>query len=298
MKSPHNTTNTTHSHHTIKMDPSHEYTIVTWNVNFSGRTVGEFETFSFANRATFILNDIKALQNKTSNGPIIFAFQEVMPDYLDSLNSVFPNDKYTVYTKKVHDVGRMLYTAVPKTLTSQTRNIQPLGCNFRDCWDFIDIGDASKPSLTIVNLHAPMDAQFRLPICKHVAESASFEWPTIIVGDLNTFSDGQGLDQIRLMENTGFRDVTCVLLRSSVASPSFEPVTPKIRVLETFDPYPYDNVPRDNPGFFPFNLDHVLVHNITDYSTVLCYDQERNVMFDGKEYGNSDHFALSLTFKC
>lgn len=284
------------------MDEIQEYTVVTWNVNFSGRTVDKYEIFSFANRANYILSNIKALQNKIRGNMVVFALQEVMPDYLDSLNSVFPDDQYTVYTKKIHDVGRMLYTAVPKALgpyKSQRFNIKSLGENFRDCWDIIDITDDNNwPLFTIVNLHAPMDAQYRLPICKHVAENTCFGCPTVIVGDLNTFSDGKGLEQIKSMENAGFKDVTGVLLRGSVATPEFEPVTPRVRVLETFDPYPYDNVPRENPEFFPFNLDHVFVHQIRDYSTVLCYDQERNVIFDGKSYGNSDHFALSFTFKC
>ena len=33
------------------------FTVVTWNVNFSGRTVDEYEPFSFANRSKYILND-------------------------------------------------------------------------------------------------------------------------------------------------------------------------------------------------------------------------------------------------
>lgn len=275
------------------------FTIITWNVNFSSRTVDKYEPFSFANRAKYILSDITALQNKSSQ-PIIFALQEVMPDYLDSLNSVFPADKYTVFLKKVHDVGRMLYTAVPKSLTSSGRTIAPLEPGFRDCWDIIDIlNDSGLPSFTIVNLHAPMDVKFRLPICTHVAKNTSFDWLSLIVGDLNTFSDGQGLEQIKMMENSGsFKDVTSVLLRGSVASPSFEPILPRVRVLETFEPYPYDSVPRENPEFFPLNLDHILVHKISNYSTVICYDQERNVVFDGKSYGNSDHFALSFSFTC
>jgi hypothetical protein len=277
-----------------------DITVVTWNINFSNRTVGEFEAFSFKNRANFIVSNIKSFQNKSPY--TIFALQEVMPDYLDTLNLVFPNDKYEVYTKKVHDVGRMLYTAVPKTLKSERRDIPPIGNNFRDCWDFIDIHEKSGRSVaTVVNLHAPMDAAFRLPICKYVSEvcevSSGNGWPFIIVGDLNTFSDGQGLEQIKLMEESGFKDVTSVILRGSVTSDTFEPVTPRVRVLETFDAYPYDKVPRDDPNFFPFNLDHVLIRNIKDYETVLCYDQERDIIFNCKAYGNSDHFALSFTFK-
>lgn len=267
------------------------YTIVTWNINFSSRTVNEYESFSFANRAKYILDNIIALQNK-SNHPVIFALQEVMPDYLDSLNSVFPTDKYTVFLKKVHDVGRMLYTAIPITLKSQSHTIEPLGPTFRDCYDIILIPDL----LTIVNLHAPMGAEYRLQICKHVASYISSVIPSIIVGDLNTFSDDKGLEQIREMEQYSFKDITGVILRGSVTTPSFEPITPKVRVLETFDPYPYDNVPREKPEFFPFNLDHILVRNIPNYSTTICYDQERNVIFNGKQYGNSDHFALSVTF--
>lgn len=223
-----------------------------------------------------------------------------MPYYLETLNKIFPNDKYTIYTKQIHNVGRMLYTAVPKNLNSKSLSIEPLGPEFRDCWDIIQIGNNETPKLIVVNLHAPMAAKYRLPICKHVAEkisklTASNE-SIIIIGDLNTFSDELGLDQIRLMENEGFKDVTNVLLRGSVNSTSFSPVSPIVRVLETFDPYPYDNVPRDKPEFFPYNLDHVLVKNIPNYSTVLCYDQERDVVFNGKHYGNSDHFALSFSF--
>lgn len=271
-------------------------TIVTWNINFSNRTVGEFEVFSFENRKKYILSNIKSLQNKSPN--IIFALQEVMPDYLDALNSVFPSDKFVIYTKKVHEVGRMLYTAVPRIFSSQRREVPPIGNNFRECWDFIYIYDVSGATiLTVVNLHAPMDATFRLPICKYVAETCEVltGWPCVIVGDMNTFSDDRGIDQIKLMEKPGFKDVTGVILRSSIQSPNFEPVTPKARVFETFDAYPYDNVPRDNPDFFPFNLDHVLIRDIKDYDTVLCYDQERDVIFNGKSYGNSDHFALSFT---
>ena len=289
---------------------THRCTLITWNLNFSGRTTGKYEGFSFKNRASLIQKNVKSFQNK--KGCTIFAFQEVMPDYLDILAEVFPDSLYTIYTKKVHDVGRMLYTAVPKTLRSKSRNIAQLGNNFRDCWDLIDVFDSSlseisyeastqsstqQPLITIVNLHAPMDAQFRLPICKHVAENSIFQWPSIIVGDLNTFSDGHGIEQIKSMEYAGFRDITGVILRGSVTSNEFEPVTPRVRVLETFDPYPYDNVPRDNPLFFPLNLDHVLIRKIANYECVLCYDMERDIVFEGKNYGNSDHFALSVTFE-
>ena len=266
-----------------------EFWIVTWNVNFSARAVEKYKEFSFEHRKKYILANLRSFQEKAD--AVIFLLQEVMPEYIDALATVFPSDFYSVYTKEIHPSGRMLYTAVPVSLcvVPAAPNVIPLiDGNTRDCWDVF----CAKEELYIVNLHAPMDTQFRLPICQHVASKLKTR-NVIIAGDLNTFSDSDGLVQVQMMERTGLRDVSSTLLRATVGSPTFEPSRPYARVLETFDPYPYDSVPRDNPEFFPFNLDHIFASTGIETGPVLCYDQERDVIFEGKNYGNSDHFALS-----
>lgn len=122
--------------------------IVTWNTNFSGRTNGEFEAFSFSSRVKFVVEDIKSFLSKSTN--TIFCFQEVMPEDLQYFLDLFEPLGFVIYKKTIHEVGRMLLTCFPPSscktdvikidawsvsqdksfLTNEERSL-----NLRDCTD-------------------------------------------------------------------------------------------------------------------------------------------------------------------
>lgn len=275
------------------------FTIVSWNVNYSARTVDQYEEFSFARRAELVTNTLKHLQVKEGN--TLFLLQEVMPDYLPVLNAVFPENRYRVWTKQVHPCGRMLYTAIPMDYVSERdESIPPLGEEFRDCWDEIRVFIHAQDNFRVINVHAPMDKKYRVPICTHIAKCCRQHYYCIIAGDLNTFPDDGGREQIAAMEqHNTFKDANSLMLRSSLQFRTFEPSSPYCRVLQTFSPYPYDTIPKESPKYFPYHLDHILISgSFKSHETALCFDWERGLLFnDGNFYGASDHYPIALTLE-
>ena len=230
--------------------------IVTWNTNFSGRTNGEFEAFSFSSRVKFVVEDIKSFLSKSTN--TIFCFQEVMPEDLQYFLDLFEPLGFVTYKKTIHEVGRMLLTCFPPSLKtdlikfdawSVSKDLfltnEEKSLNLRDSIDTFFI----KPlKLFVVNAHFPMDSKFRLPITKIVANSMKLmsimndSASVIIAGDFNTFSNDGGLRQVQMFEEAGFSDLTKVILRSHTTNEKFVRSEPPQRVLETFAAYPYDVV--------------------------------------------------------
>lgn len=269
-----------------------KFTIVSWNVNYSPLTVGEYEAFSFEHRSAHVVGTIKLLQAKKGN--TLFLLQEVMPSYLPILNVVFPKSHYNVWTKQVHPCGRMVYTAVPIEYVSEQcvsgDAIPPPGEGLRECWDVIRVFIHGNDNFWLINLHAPMEAKYRIPICNYVATHTKSYYYCIIAGDLNSFPDDGGVEQIASMEtNNTYKDANSVMLRGNLESEQFAPTLPYVRVLQTFDPYPYDKVPMDSPKYFPYHLDHILISSsFRSHETALCFDGER---------GASDHFPISLALE-
>lgn len=166
--------------------------VVSWNLNFSERTINEYEPFDWGHRSAYVLAQIRHLMRGDDSSRVIFAFQEVMPGYIDDLGSVLSRT-HSIHIKEVHPCGRALYTAFPLHL-----NVEPFVCaplqGKRDCWDIFLIGDYPRTGgWTLINCHIPMDAKYRLPICDHIARCPLRD--VVWVGDFNSFSDGDGYEQ-------------------------------------------------------------------------------------------------------
>jgi len=269
--------------------------IVSWNLNYDPRAKNNddsfnYEAFDWKYRSRYVLDDISLFleKNKTT---VIFAFQEVMPQYMEDLNGLL-SETHHIFTKKVHDIGRHLYTAIPKQFHTAKQELEELeGC--RNCWDIFGVND----QFWLMNVHLPMAGKFRLPISKHVAANGYHSIPSIIVGDFNTFSDELGYEQMRQIQAEGYYDASSILLGGSMKEP-FVPDLPRRRILQTFEPYPYDVI-SDNLRRYPINFDHIFVHGSLQHDTPICYDQAKfhhkgQIIADTGDFGHSDHFAISI----
>jgi hypothetical protein len=265
--------------------------VVSWNVNFSERTVGEYEVFDWKHRSNFILADIKTFLKADPN--VIFALQEVMPDYIADLDSVLAATHNISIKATGSPAGRRLYTAIPKTAAVSIVTIDPPQDGCRECWDIVYVAQ----TFCLINCHLPMDAKYRLPISTHVAKQLRGFNSIVWVGDFNTFSDSQGYEQCRLIQREGFYAATTTILAASMLD-VFCPDEPARRVIETFLAYPYDVVPQ-NDKWYPTNLDHIFIRDGGHFThdTPLCYDDSTSIEFNGKRYGTSDHFALYINLK-
>ena len=103
--------------------------------------------------------------------------------------------------------------------------------------------------IVFVNMHLPMNSDFRLPQSNHVAKYIkSIDMAALITGDMNTFPDGFGPKQIYDFQRISGSYEATSIIRSKTNS--------KVRVLKTFSPYPYDKVPKN---IIPLNLYHILI---------------------------------------
>ena len=294
------------------------FRLIQWNINWDKRADGTI--FDWDHRKKEILKLLTSLNTST---PTIFALQEVMPEYVSDLNTVF-GQTHETFVKQVHPIGRCLYTAFSNKFQVSVMNLPLLKLpndTVRECWQCFTVRVSKNEiddNFVFTHAHLPMDAKFRLPLSRHIAVetrkvAAGREINSFIAGDFNTFSDDGGYEQARLIQSAGFYEATSTLLRVtvSVTKDQITPDEPHVRILETFTPYPYDSVP-DSPKRYPINLDKlfVSVHEIYSSNPYLEHDIPLCVAIGGtvkhttkrqsgeltKLYPCSDHFPILTNF--
>ena len=250
--------------------------ILSWNINYSKRTVGEFELFDWNNRKKLVLSFLKS---QIAKGNVVINLQEVMEEYLVDLLPLFEN--FDVFRQQVHPCGRCLLTVVPKELAAKQIKIDKLTDDHRQVFLGVVFNN-----VMLLNAHFPMALNFRLEFSMQLANLVKKKnrvAPKVIVtGDFNTFSDDGGYDQLCVIQNNGdVYDATQFILDESG----------KTRILKTFSPYPYDKVP-DVP---PINLDHIFVSGI--HHDVPRAHSLKQLEWNQQMFGASDHSAITMTIK-
>jgi mRNA deadenylase 3'-5' endonuclease subunit Ccr4 len=253
-------------------------TLLSWNINYSTQTVGEYEIYNWKHRAPQVL---KFLIEHIPN--TILCLQEATEESIADIEKILPN--HQIFTKKVHPAGRYLLTAFPHGLTAFPIKLK-VEQDTRECWDCFNVrinDDHLLPGeneLLITNVHLPMSATYRLPLTAHIAAQTG-DYATyhnilsIVAGDFNTFPDDQGYEQTMSMQTGAYREATSVIVAAN---------DPKLRILETFSPYPYDIVP-DAPNKYKYHLDHIFVTGDIQNSIPECFVSSA-----------SDHYALRMRF--
>jgi endonuclease/exonuclease/phosphatase family metal-dependent hydrolase len=246
---------------------SAKYEIITWNINYSVDTVGEFEKYDWKHRKD------RVIQFLLSHVGAIFCLQEATEESIADICSVF-DATHTHHSKKVHPAGRYLLTLIPGQYVTSHITL-PVLEGFRDCWDCFMIDWTF-----ITNVHLPMAAKYRLPLSSHITASVETlcrscaDPHSIILGDWNSFPDEQGYEQVMSIQTGTHREATSVIL---------DAIDPKKRILATFQPFPYDIIP-DHPNRYTYHLDHIFVSNLEN-TIPIAYESDA-----------SDHFAISMTY--
>ena len=119
--------------------------IISWNINYSKRTIGEYEPFDWKHRKTLVLDFLKS-QIKSN---VIINLQEVMEEYLDDLLPLFKD--FDVFKQQVHPCGRRLLTIIPKDFRAKQININKISDNHRQVFLGVVFNDTM-----LLNAHFPM----------------------------------------------------------------------------------------------------------------------------------------------
>lgn len=256
-----------------------DFILFSWNINYSSRTIDEYECFDWDHRKENIFNDLKRNMSEST----IYCIQEVYDGSKKDVLDFFQDNDFVCFIQQTHPVGRYIVTAIHKTHNCvRDYNLKQLPDNRLSYMSVVINKD-----IAVVNMHLPMKAEFRLAQSKQVAKYVStLDIGSITTGDMNTFPDGRGHHQILEFQRiSGGADVSSLILSEA---------TDQRRVLKTFSPYPCDKVPK----VIPYNLDHILVtgSNIK-CETPTCGDDSLTIIFDDKMYHTSDHFYLKMKFK-
>ena len=178
-----------------------QFKLLTYNINFSQRTIGQYEVFDWNHRKELVLRSIFSLIDDTKKN--ILCFQEVMPDSEQDLLEAFHN-QYQNFKLQTHPTGRSVMTFIPKDIKVTKYPIANLGENCRDVYLALII-EFNDQRLLLINSHLPMEKKYREIFSKQLVKHiGSQEFDQVLVcGDFNTFSDEWGPEQVALICNQG-----------------------------------------------------------------------------------------------
>ena len=240
--------------------------ILTWNINFDSRTVGEYEKFDWKHRKDRVIEFL--LKHKG-----IICLQEATKESIEDLTKALEST-HTIFTKISHPAGRYLFTAFPKNMKVVVAEI-PILPKYRDCWHCFIVND----DFIVTNVHLPVGRDYKMPLSVHISEQTEKLTTfleinkAIMLGDWNTFPDDNGYEQTMSIQKGRFREASSVILNAE---------DPTRRVLETFSPYPYD-IYSKGPTH-EYHLDHIFVMGL-ETSIPLCTVSDA-----------SDHYVLVMNF--
>jgi len=242
--------------------------ILTWNINYDPRTVGENEKFNWHNRKGPVIDFL--LKHDDS----ILCLQEATEESIVDLTKAL-EPTHEIFTKISHPAGRYLLTAFPYNMKVTVIDI-PILPNYRECWHCFKVND----DLIVNNVHLPTGFEYKAPLSVYISEQTE-QLTTfleignaIMIGDWNTFPDRGGYEQTMSIQKGRFREASSVIMNAE---------DPTQRVLETFSAYPYDTYPK-GPTHHEYHLDHIFVMGL-ETSIPLCTVSDA-----------SDHYALVMKF--
>ncbi len=260
--------------------------ILTWNVSFSSRTVGQYEKLSWAYRKASVIDILKK-----SDADII-CLQEIHVDekvnYIDDLQclyhkyivtkskmntdrggenyivSLFKRDKIKIIKHNTVNAGHKDIEAHSVTIIKYKHvDHSKNGANQR----FVEY--------TIFNMHFPMKKTTRIDMAEKLLIDTTR--PSIVCGDFNSFGNSGGLQQMKILKDKGLHESGLLINLD------------KKIVHETFKEYPYDSF--KNKVLYP--IDHILGKGV--YFTEYICDNTNCFSFEDKLYGISDHYPLYAT---
>ncbi len=263
--------------------------VFTWNINHDVKqlAVGEYAHFSWEARRDAVVDVLRRNCGPTTVACIQEATQESMGDLVRLLFQPATYIVHSAMTNPGHG-GMYAFTAVPRTLASVVIQCAiappPGGADMRAPWCVVWMTiRGTSQDFVVCNTHMPMGDKYRLPLSLHLATELA-RTPThdflVVCGDMNTFPDAGGYEQVRsmLMACPGLYDATSLMV-----SPTGE------RALTTFKPFPFDDGMPAN--VIPYNLDHIMVRINKDkvrytHTIPLCHN----------DVHVSDHFAVQIDF--
>ena len=259
------------------------FKVVTYNVNFSHRAVGEYEGFSWANRKEHVMSFLK--KQLGCGDPVWFNLQEVMEEYLEDILPLF-KDTHDVFKQQVHPCGRCILTIVPKELNAEQIKLEKISDNHRQVFLGVSLEITKNDSFLFMNAHFPMAHDYKTEFGEElvkIKKKHKHMDNVMVTGDFNTFSDEGGYKHLIDIQNKGGMYDALQYM-----------VTPDGTLASvTFNGYPYDKIPDVNP----MPLDHIFISSKNSnlkHETPICDKVIAFEHMDGNFYGASDHSAIIL----
>jgi len=257
------------------------------NINFSSRAVDEYEAFSLTNRLPYLEKWIEQ-QLKKATLPVIFAFQEVMPESRLSLEELL-EETHNSYLTQTHPIGRSIMIFIPRELKSHEYLDDTMTTlDGKDLDRHVYLGVVIENLNLFITGHLPMDEKYRdiyIDQLSKIIQKTSLNTSIknkIVCGDFNPFPDAGGIFQRwKLQLESGLCDLSTFL----------ESEDRKTLVIKTFEGYPYDKIPD---GVLPSNLDCWFSSLLPDEHIKASWVP--GFKYKGKEYSASDHMATHAKF--
>ena len=167
--------------------------IITWNVNYDDRAIGEFEKYDWDHRKAAIGEFVKSHMNS------IFHFQEVMPKYMTEIED-WLCETHVLFSMQVHPCGRQNVSAYPASLNNLEQvDVPPPSEKHRRVFLRVE-----NDECVFYNVHFPMAEEFREAFTKQLCDLTRNETRKVVVtGDFNSFPDGNGFEQTFQIQREG-----------------------------------------------------------------------------------------------
>jgi len=246
--------------------------LITYNINYSRRATGAFESYSLENREKDIFKVIKKTQ------PTIILLQEVF--------------NKTSLMKKFKDYEWVFESDVSRPICCNAIGVNRHFLIGKECriftFNYSFIEKSAEKALgiiidktAIVNVHFPMTTEGRFAMAEHFTEcfpKDSTFTKIIIAGDFNSFPDLRGAEQMEIIKK---------MTGTEIVSDNAKSMKTFGFALKSFYPYPYDEVPEETLKI-PGKLDHILVKGYTCHEIYVLDDEK----VEGKDFAPSDHFPI------
>ena len=240
------------------------FSVLTWNI--AGVYKPEYESrYGWEARKEQVCSFLK--ERSQSH---VMLLQEATDFSIPDLMKLFPKDTHhTQILKTSTRCGLYVFTAIPKSLFSDTNSIF-INHEPRVSWIINQCGP-----YTFVNCHFPTGYDERMKCTEHLATQLNtFDTNIIMAGDMNTFPDAGGFEQVALIQNKcrGIREATHIIISATDHTK---------RVLKTFEPWEGDSVPEN---IIPYHLDHIFVQANIVHTIPICHEI----------YPISDHMPIEI----
>ncbi|BCS82743.1 hypothetical protein QLL95_gp0254 [Cotonvirus japonicus] len=261
-----------------------QFKVCTYNVNFSRRTIGQFEEYHWTSRSAAIYDQMQKINAD------IWCIQEIHQDNVDEFITTM-SDFHWFMEKNNPMPGKITNIGIGIRKNFDRSDIEAASYNFNQYHNggenFIYCKIKSINTV-IVSVHFPMNLDARKATVYNfdkLLEKLDYEH-LIITGDFNSFPDLWGYQQIpELNKICGTYSASEFAVNESDG----------MYARRSFRAYPYDVVPAKCLKMTG-KLDHILVKNlsIAENTDVIVHE---NSYVKSTSITPSDHFPVSAILK-